>query len=106
MSGTLTADVVIPLSSDTASSVTIGAGTHVQATVMQQNGVLGVLTLVAGQAPSSAKGKHKNRISGSTAIATTITLTTPSGSVEVTIAQDSAVNGTVGDTFGLEFTAP
>lgn len=106
VAGTLASSVVIPLSSDSADAVTIPAGTQIQAKVTQQNGQLTVLDLIAGQAPPPGKGEDKQTISGSTASTTTVTLTSPSGSLPLTIAQDSAVNGTDAHTIALEITAP
>ena len=105
VTGTLAASVHIPLSSDNADAVTIPAGTPIQAQVMTVNGQLTVIDLVAGQPPAEGKGKHKDAISGSTATATTIMLATASGSLPMTIAQDSAVKGTDGHTLALEFSA-
>jgi hypothetical protein len=106
LTGTLASTVVIPLSSDSADAVTIPAGTQIQAKVTQQNGQLTVLDLIAGQAPPPGKSENKQGISGSTASTTTVTLTGASGSLPLTIAQDSAVTGTDGRTIALEITAP
>jgi len=98
--------VVIPLSSDTADAVTIPGGTQIQAKVSPENGQLTVLDLIVGQPPPQGKGENKQAISGSTASTTTITLSTASGSLSLTIAQDSAVQGTDGHPIALEITAP
>jgi hypothetical protein len=105
LKGTLASTVVIPLSSDNVDSLMIPAGTQIQADVTQANGQLTVVDLVAGQRPTPGKGKHKQAVSGSTATTTTITITTASGSLPLTIAQDSVVNGTEATPLALEITA-
>lgn len=106
VTGTLASSVVIPLSSDNADSVMIPGGTPIQAKVTQENGQLTVIDLVAGQSPPPGKSDHKEAISGSTATTTTITISTASGPLALTIAQDSAVNGTDGNTVALEISVP
>lgn len=103
VSGTLASTLVLAMSSDETGTITVDAGTPIQATTGSGGTVASV---TAGSRPPGGGGGENGGVSGSTATPATLVVDTGSGTVTLTIPQDSSVTGTLGRHTALQITAP